>query len=428
MENAYSMLNISEDIQILATLVEKNLTKQFDIIDQKALYNQSKVLKAFKDYKVSQVHFNKTTGYGYDDAGREIIEKMYAQIFNAEDALVRVQFVNGTHAISTALYAMLMPNDTMLSITGMPYDTIKTVIGIDGYSELSLKNYGVKYAQIELIDNDFDYKKIGEYLNKNKVKLIEIQRSRGYSTRESLSIEKIEKVIKYIKNIDSSVIVMVDNCYGEFVDTKEPTDVGADLICGSLIKNMGGGLCETGAYIVGKKSCIDLCAQRLTCPGIGKECGATLDQNRNILQGLYMAPSVVKSALRTAIFTAKILEMLGYEVYPKFDEIRSDIIQTVVFNNKEKLISFIQGIQYASPVDSNVTALPWNMPGYTDQVIMAAGTFIEGASIELSADSPIRSPYIAYIQGGITYESAKLAICSAIQNMINNDKNKEARK
>ena len=427
MENAYSMLNISEDLQILATLVEKNLTKQFEIIDQKALYNQSKVIKAFKDNKISQVHFNKSTGYGYDDAGREAIERMYAQIFNTQDALVRVQFVNGTHAISTALYANLMPNDLMISITGTPYDTIKTVIGIDGDSELSLKKYGVIYDQIDLVNNDFDFEKIVEYLNKNKVKLVEIQRSRGYSTRDSLSIEKIEKVIKYIKNIDESVIIMVDNCYGEFVDTKEPTDVGADLICGSLIKNMGGGLCETGAYIAGKKKYIDLCAQRLTCPGIGKECGATMDQNRNILQGLYVAPSVVKSALKTAIFTAKLLEMLGYEVYPKYDEMRSDIIQTVVFNDKEKLISFIQGIQYASPVDGNVTALPWDMPGYSDQVIMAAGTFIEGASIELSADSPIRPPYIAYIQGGITYESAKLAVCSAVQNMINNnDKNKEA--
>lgn len=425
MNNAYSNLNISENIQILSTMIESKIKSIFDEIDTRALYNESKVMKVFKDNAVSQVHFNKTTGYGYDDIGRQTIEKMYAQIFNCEDALVRVQFVNGTHAISTVLYALLMPGDKLLSITGNPYDTIKTVIGIEGDSKLSLKNYGIKYDQIALLkDGNFDYEKIGKYLNENKVKLIEIQRSRGYELRKSIAIDDIQKVVEYIKKIDDSVIIMVDNCYGEFVETKEPTDVGVDVVCGSLIKNIGGGLCETGAYIAGKKMYIDLCAQRLTCPGIGKECGATLDQNRNMLQGLFVAPTVVANALKTAVFTACILEKMGYETYPKYFEERSDIIQTVKFNDKEKLIKFIQGIQYASPVDSNVTAYPWNMPGYTDQVIMAAGTFIEGASIELSADSPIRPPYVAYIQGGITYESAKLSICSAIQNMIDGEDKK----
>lgn len=436
MKNAYSMLDISQDLQVLIAIADKDISNQIEAITQKALYNQAKVIKAFKDNNVSQLHFNKTTGYGYGDVGRETIEKIYSQIFNTEDALVRVQFVNGTHAISTALYSLLMPGDMLLSITGTPYDTIKTVIGLEGESELSLKNYGVKYAQIDLLeDSNFDIESISSFLKKNKVKVIEIQRSKGYSTRKSLTIDKIRDVIEHIKKIDSSIVILVDNCYGEFVEIEEPTDVGADVICGSLIKNIGGGLCETGAYIVGKSKYINLCAQRLTCPGIGKECGATLDQNRNILQGLFVAPSVVSNALKTAVFTSYILSMLGYKVDPLFDQKRTDIIQTVQFDDEDKLISFIQGIQHASPVDSNVTATAWNMPGYTDKVIMAAGTFIEGASIELSADSPIRPPYVAYIQGGITYESAKLAICCAIQNMLNqskakneNSKDKEATK
>lgn len=418
MNNAYNMFNISKDVQIKAEESERKIENIFKELSDLALFNQAKVLKAFHDNKVAQIHFGKTTGYGYGDIGRETIETIYSQILKTEDALVRVQFVNGTHAISTALYALLMPGDILLSITGRPYDTLCQVIGIEE-SPLSLKNYGVKYEQINLLaDGEFDYNKIEEYVKNNKVKVIEIQRSKGYELRKSLYISDIEKVIKFIKAIDSSVIVFVDNCYGEFTEDREPTEVGADLICGSLIKNMGGGLCETGAYIAGKAEYIKLCAERLTTPGIGKECGATLGQNRNILQGLFMAPMIVCNALKTAVFAASLLEDLGFEAYPKYNEKRSDIIQAVKLGEEEKLVKFIQGIQYASPVDSHVTAYPWDMPGYSDQVIMAAGTFIEGASIELSADSPIRAPYVAYMQGGLTYESAKLAVCSAVQNMI----------
>lgn len=364
------------------------------------------------------MHFGKSTGYGYGDPGREVIEKIYAKIFNTEDSLVRVQFVNGTHAIATVLKALLMPGDELLAISGKPYDTLCEVIGIKE-SALSLKNFGVKYNQIDLKeDGNFNDEEIIDYIKKNKVKVIHIQRSKGYALRKSLYISDIEDIINKIRKVDQSVIVMVDNCYGEFVEDKEPTDVGADIVCGSLIKNIGGGLCETGAYIVGKKDLIKLCAETLTCPGIGKECGATLDQNRNILQGLFMAPSIVKNALKSAVFASGLLSNLGFEVYPKFDEKRSDIIQAIKLNDKDLLIKFIQGIQSASPVDSHVVPYPWNMPGYSDQVIMAAGTFIDGASIELSADSPIRPPYVAYMQGGLTYESAKIAICLAADKIL----------
>lgn len=418
MENSFELLGISNEIEKLSIKTEEKYKGNFEEISYIELYNQAKVLKAFKEAEVSQVHFTKTTGYGYDDIGRETIEKIYSKIFGTEDALVRVQFVNGTHTIATALEAMLLPGDKLLAITGKPYDTLCEVIGLTK-NKLSLMSYGVKYDQIDLKeDGNFDLPKIKEYLEKNKVKLIHIQRSKGYALRKALYIKDIEEVIKLIKSIDKDIIVMVDNCYGEFVEIKEPTEVGADIACGSLIKNIGGGLCETGGYIVGRKDLVELCSQKLTCPGIGKECGATLGQNRYILQGLFNAPSVVKSALHTAILAAGMMEELGFDVYPKANEKRGDIVQAIKLGDKEKLIKFIQGIQYASPVDSHVTPYPWDMPGYTDQVIMAAGTFIEGASIELSADSPIRDPYVAYMQGGITYESAKLAVCQAIQNMI----------
>lgn len=418
MENSFELLGISKKIETLSKHIEEKYKDAFENVSDIALYNQAKVLKAFKDAEISQVHFSKTTGYGYDDIGREAIEKIYAKIFGTEDSLVRVQFVNGTHTIATALQAMLLPGDKLLAITGKPYDTLCEVIGITE-NKLSLKSYGVLYDQIDLKeDGNFDLPKIKEYLENNKVKMIHIQRSKGYALRKALYIEDIEEVIKLIKSIDKDIIVMVDNCYGEFVDKREPTDVGADLACGSLIKNIGGGLCETGGYIVGRHDLIELCSEKLTCPGIGKECGATLGQNRYILQGLFNAPTVVKCALHTAILASGIMEELGFEVYPKADEKRGDIVQAIKLGDKEKLIKFIQGIQYASPVDSHVTPYPWDMPGYTDQVIMAAGTFIEGASIELSADSPIRAPYVAYMQGGITYESAKLAVCQAIENMI----------
>lgn len=418
MENSFELLGISKKIETLSKHIEEKYKDAFENVSDIALYNQAKVLKAFKDAEISQVHFSKTTGYGYDDIGREAIEKIYAKIFGTEDSLVRVQFVNGTHTIATALQAMLLSGDKLLAITGKPYDTLCEVIGITE-NKLSLKSYGVLYDQIDLKeDGNFDLPKIKEYLENNKVKMIHIQRSKGYALRKALYIEDIEEVIKLIKSIDKDIIVMVDNCYGEFVDKREPTDVGADLACGSLIKNIGGGLCETGGYIVGRHDLIELCSEKLTCPGIGKECGATLGQNRYILQGLFNAPTVVKCALHTAILASGIMEELGFEVYPKADEKRGDIVQAIKLGDKEKLIKFIQGIQYASPVDSHVTPYPWDMPGYTDQVIMAAGTFIEGASIELSADSPIRAPYVAYMQGGITYESAKLAVCQAIENMI----------
>ncbi|MEG2348476.1 MAG: methionine gamma-lyase family protein [Clostridia bacterium] len=418
MEKAYEMFNISEQLEKLTNETEKEVAEVYNDIQNTALFNQAKVLKAFQEFKVSTVHLGKTTGYGYDDAGREVIEKIYAKIFHTKDSLVRIQFVNGTHTIATVLRALLMPKETLLAISGRPYDTLCEVIGIE-QNPLSLKNYGVNYDEIALMeDGSFDFEKIEKYLKNNKVKLIHIQRSKGYSLRPSFKIDDIKKVVEKIKNIDKDVIIMVDNCYGEFVEKQEPTEVGVDIVCGSLIKNIGGGLCHTGGYIAGRKDLIDLCAQVLTCPGIGKECGATLDQNQNILQGLFIAPNVVKNALMSAVFAAALLEKMGYEVYPSAFEKRSDIIQAIKLNDKEKLIKFIQGIQYASPIDSYVTPYPWAMPGYSDEVIMAAGTFIQGASIELSADSPIRKPYVAYMQGGITYESAKLAILIALQKML----------
>lgn len=418
MNEAYKLFNISDKLISITEKSENNLKEEFSKIESIALYNQAKVLKAFNEARISQAHFGKTTGYGYNDIGREAIEKVYSSVFKSEDALVRVQFVNGTHAIATTLRGILMPGDTLLAITGTPYDTLCEVIGINKSSK-SLISYGIKYSQIDLLENDdIDIKSVLEYLKNNKVKAIHIQRSRGYALRRAFRISEIEEVIKKIREIDKEVIIMVDNCYGEFVEMKEPIEVGADVVCGSLIKNIGGGLCETGGYIVGRKDLIELCAVTLTCPGIGKECGATMGQNRNMLQGIFMASATVKNAMKSAILSAKIMEELGYETFPNSNAKRADIVQSIKFSNKKDLIKFIQGIQKASPVDSHVTPFPWEMPGYDSQVIMAAGSFIDGASIELSADSPIREPYVAYMQGGLTYESAKLAICSAIQNMI----------
>lgn len=420
MKEALKMYNISEKLINIVSESEIQLNEVFKEYENIALYNQAKVLKAFNEARISQAHFGKTTGYGYNDIGREAIEKVYASVFKADDALVRVQFVNGTHAIATTLQALLMPNDTLLAITGTPYDTLCEVIGIKE-SKKSLKSYGIKYDQIDLLENDdIDIKSVEEYLKNNKVKVIHIQRSRGYALRKAFRIEEIEEVVKAIRNVDKDVIIMVDNCYGEFVETKEPIEVGADIVCGSLIKNIGGGLCETGGYIVGREDLIELCAVTLTCPGIGKECGATMGQNRNMLQGIFMAPATVKNAIKSATLTAKIMEELGFETFPNSYAKRADIVQSIKFVSKEELIKFIQGIQKASPVDSHVTPYPWDMPGYDSQVIMAAGTFIDGASIELSADSPIREPYVAYMQGGLTYESAKIAICLAIQNILDN--------
>ena len=415
----YEELGISKEIIDLVNNAEKQLKKEFDNIDEICEYNSIKVLNAFQKNNISESHFNSTTGYGYDDLGRCAIEKVFANVLGAEDAIVRNQFVSGSHALTVALFAFLRPGDLMLSITGTPYDTLHEVIGIKE-NKSSLKSFGVKYDQIDLIDNDFDYKKIKTYLQENKVKLIEIQRSKGYSTRKSITIDSLEKVIKFIKDIDSNIIIMVDNCYCEFVATKEPTEIGADIIVGSLIKNLGGGIAPNGAYIAGRTDLIDLAGERLTLPGEGREVGPTLGINRSLLQGLYLAPSVVSSSLKTAVLTSKVLEDLGYKVEPKYNEERADIVQNIIFGNSKDLINYCAGIQSASPIDSFVKPTPADMPGYDDQVIMAAGTFTQGSSIELSCDGPIREPFIAYQQGSLTYNYGKLAIMKAATELLNN--------
>ena len=407
---------VKEDIIELSKKVEKEIKPQFEQIEENCEKNSLKVLKAFQDNRISEVHFGSTTGYGYDDIGRDTIEKVFAQVLGAEDALVRSQFISGTHALTVALFAFLRPGDTMLSINGKPYDTLDEVIGIVE-NKSSLKSYGINFEKIELIDNDFNYEEIQKTLNDKKIKLIEIQRSKGYANRKSISIEKVEKVIKAIREVDKDVIIMVDNCYCEFVGEKEPTEVGADVMVGSLIKNLGGGLAPNGAYIAGKKELVNLAAERLTAPGEGREVGPTLGINKSILQGLFFAPSVVASSLKTAVFTSKMLEELGYKTEPRFNEKRADIVQTIEFGNAQDLIKYCQGIQMGSPVDSNSVPEPWDMPGYTDKVIMAAGTFTQGSSIELSCDGPIREPYLAFQQGALTYEYGKLGVLKAISYM-----------
>lgn len=411
------MLKIKKEIIALCEESEKELYDQFKEIDIQCLKNSQEVINAFHKFQVSEAHFIETTGYGYGDLGRETIENIFADVLKGEDALVRNQFISGSHALTVALFACLRPNDLMLSISGLPYDTLHEVIGIKDNNS-SLKSYNIKYGQIDLVNDDFDYDKIKKYLTKNKVKLIEIQRSKGYSTRKSLSIKKLEKVIKEIRSIDKNVIIMVDNCYCEFVEDKTPLEVGADIIVGSLIKNLGGGIASNGAYIVGKKNLINLCAERLTLPGEGKEVGPTLGINKLILQGLYMAPSVVASSLKVALLTSKIAEKLDLQVEPSSSESRVDIVQNIIFNNEEELIKYVQGIQQASAIDSNVLALPSSMPGYDDKVIMASGSFTQGSSIEISCDGPIRPPYIAYQQGSLTYEYGKLAVLNAMSNIF----------
>ncbi|MBO5182871.1 MAG: methionine gamma-lyase family protein [Bacilli bacterium] len=405
------------DINNIIKNAENSIKEEFDKVDELCMKNSEKVLSAFKKNKISEAHFSSTTGYGYDDIGRDAIEKVFKDVLGSEDALVRSQFISGSHALTVALFAYLRPGDVMLSITGTPYDTLHEVIGIVPNNS-SLKSFGINYEQIELINNDFDYEKIKERLMKSKVKLIEIQRSKGYSTRKSISIKNIEKVVKIIREIDSDVIIMVDNCYCEFVEEKTPIEVGADIIVGSLIKNLGGGIAPNGAYIAGKSNLVNLAAERLTLPGEGREVGPTLGINKSILQGLFIAPSVVASALKTAILASKVLEDLGYKVEPRYNDNRVDIVQNIEFGNPDKLIKFCQGIQMGSPIDSFAVPEAWDMPGYTDKVIMAAGTFTQGSSIEISCDGPIREPYIAYLQGGLTYEYGKLAITSAVKNII----------
>ena len=414
----YEQFGIKKEIEELSFKVENEIKEQFTEIDRICEINSMKVLKAFQENGLSETHFNTSTGYGLDEPGRNIIEQIYASIFKAEDALVRAQLISGTHALAITLGALLRPGDTMLSISGEPYDTLQTVIGFgENPSPSSLKAYNINYEQIDLVDNNFDISKIVERVSKKDIKLIEIQKSIGYSTRKSLTISQIENVIKEIRKVNTEVIIMVDNCYGEFVEEREPIEVGADIVVGSLMKNLGAGIATSGAYIVGRKDLIKLCAERLTSPGIGKEIGPSLGQNTNFLKGLFFAPSVVASALKTAVFASKILEELGYNANPKYNEKRGDIVQTLIFNDKEKLIKFCQGIQSASPVDSFAIPEPGDMGGYEDKVIMAAGTFTEGSTIELSCDGPIREPYIAYMQGGLTYQYGKIGILKAISNM-----------
>lgn len=409
-------LGISKETLTFLDQEEETLKTIFKEIDKTCRYNSLKVLGAFHKYNVQEGFFNSTTGYGYNDYGRDNIEKIFAEVLDGEDAIVRSQFISGTHALTVALFAFLRPGDTMLSITGTPYDTLHEVIGIKPNNS-SLISYGIKYNQIDLLNNDFNYQEIREYLTNNKVKLIKIQRSKGYSTRKSITINQVEKAIKEIRKINKEVIIMVDNCYCEFVEKKTPLTVGADIIVGSLIKNLGGGIAPNGAYIAGKTKLVELAGERLTCPGEGREVGPTLGINKSFLEGLYLAPSVVASALKTAILTSIALSDLGYDVEPKYNDKRADIVQNIIFNDKEKLIKYIQGIQAASPIDSNSIPVPWDMPGYDDQVIMASGSFTQGSSIELSADAPIRPPYIAYQQGGLTYEYGRLGLARAIEEL-----------
>lgn len=402
------------DATKLVLEAELELKDEFKKIDDLCFRNSKKVLDAFHKNNVSEIHFSSTTGYGYNDIGREATENVFRDIFKAEDAIVRNQLVSGSHALNVTFFALLRPNDLLLSISGTPYDTLHEVIGIKE-NPSSLKSFGIKYDEIELVNNDFDYDKIIEYLKNNKPKVIEIQRSRGYSTRKSITIDKVKKVIEEIRKVDKDVIIMVDNCYCEFVNDVEPIEVGADICVGSLIKNLGGGIAPNGAYIVGRKDLIKLVGERLTLPGEGKDVGPTLGINRQFLQGIYSAPHVVSSSLKTAILAAYILEKLGYKVDPLYNEDRADIVEMITFNDPDKVIKFTQGIQAGSAIDASVLPIPDDMPGYDDKIIMASGSFTQGSSIELSCDGPLREPYIAYLQGGLTYEYGKLGIISAIE-------------
>ena len=417
-ENIYEEIGIDSEVYSFGEDIIKNLEGRFADIQKVAEYNQLKVLKALRNNRVAQRHFMQTSGYGYDDDGRDTLEKIYAEIFNAEDALVRPQITCGTHALNIALASQLRPGDELLSPVGKPYDTLEEVIGIRE-SLGSLAEYGITYRQVDLLeDGSFDYEGIKRAIN-DKTRLVTIQRSKGYQTRPTLSVSRIGELIKYIKSIKPDTICMVDNCYGEFVETIEPTDVGADMCVGSLIKNPGGGLAPLGGYIVGKKECIDRAAVRLTSPGLGREVGASLGVMQSFYQGLFLAPTVTASALKGAIFAANIYERLGFDVIPNSTESRHDIIQAVTLKTPERLIAFCKGIQAAAPVDSDVTPMPWDMPGYDAPVIMAAGAFVSGSSIELSADGPLKEPYAVYFQGGLTWEHAKVGILMSLQCLKN---------
>ena len=407
------MLEISEKVYNLKKQIDKDIKLELDKVDEIIFKNSQKVLNAFIEEQVSETDFNMTTGYGYGDIGREKIEKVYANIFHAEAALVRNQFISGSHALTVCLFSLLRPNDTLLSITGKPYDTLDEVIGIKD-NPSSLKSFSINYEQIDLVNNEFDEKKIIERLSASFVKVVEIQRSKGYSTRKSMSIEQIEKIIKTIKNVSPNTTIMIDNCYCEFVSTKEPTDVGADVVVGSLIKNLGGAIASNGAYIVGKKELINLCAERLNLPGEGIDVGPSLGANKSILQGLYLSLNAVSASLKTAIFTSRLFELLGYNVEPQYNDERVDIVQNIYFGNEEDMINYATGIQKSSPIDSNAVVEKSDMPGYADKIIMASGSFTQGSSIELSCDGPIRSPYIIYQQGSLSYEYGLLSVMSAV--------------
>lgn len=409
------MLKIDKNIERIVNTEEQNLKDIFNKIDDQTLKNSKKVLDSFHKHNLSSNDLYGTNGYGYNDIGRDKIDSIFADIFNAESGLVRNQFISGSHAITIVLQALLRPNDTLLSITGTPYDTLHEVIGIKDNNS-SLISYGVNYKEIDLIDNDFDYESIKEELN-NNIKVIHIQRSRGYSTRESLDIKKVEKVIKLIKDINKDIIIFVDNCYCEFVEDLSPIEVGADIMVGSLIKNLGAGIATNGAYIVGNKNLVDLCAERLTLPGEGREVGPSFEANRMFLLGLYFAPSVVSSALKTSILTSKVLEKLGYKVSPKYNDIRCDIVQLIYFNNEDEIIKYAEGIQSSGPIDSYVKPIPSDMPGYDNKIIMASPSFTSGSSIELSADGPLRKPYVLYQQGALSYEYGKLALINTLSQM-----------
>ena len=398
--------------------VDKKIEKYLKKIDELEAYNSKLVLDAFRKFQVSESDFQATTGYGYGDTGRDKIEKIFAYILDAEKALVRSQFISGTHALTTTFFGLLRPNDTLLAITGKPYDTLDEVIGIKENNS-SLASFGIKYHQIDLLDNDFNYQEIASYLKENPCKVIEIQRSIGYSTRDAISIEKIERVVKLIKSIQSDAIIMVDNCYTEMTSVKTPLSVGCDIIVGSLIKNLGGGIAPNGAYVAGRADLVELVAERLTVPGQGSEVGPSLGINKQILQGLYMAPSVVASSLKTNIFASCLLEELGYETKPHYCEEKNDIVLSIIFNNPQKLISFVASIQEMSAIDSFSRPIPADMPGYQDQIIMASGSFIQGSSIEISCDGPIRPPYIAYLQGSLTYQYGRLAVIHAVESLEN---------
>ena len=411
------MENINEKLFEILNNSDEDLKKEFKKIGILCEKNSLKVLNAFRNNQISEMHFNSTTGYGYNDYGRDTIEKVYAEVLGCEDALVRNQFISGTHALTVALFGLLRPNDIMLSISGKPYDTLDSVIGIQDNNS-SLKSFGVLYKQVELDNDEFNIQAITEEILKETPKIVYIQRSKGYSTRKSIDVYKIEKIVKIVKDINKDIIVVVDNCYCELVEEKTPVEVGADIIVGSLIKNLGAGIASNGAYIAGRKDLVELIAERLTVPGQGKEVGPSLGANKELLKGIFMAPSVVAASLKTAVLTSYLMEKLGYDVEPKFNDSRVDIVQNIIFKDREKLIKYCQAIQSNSAIDSYASPEPSDMPGYTDQIIMASGSFTQGSSIELSCDGPLREPFIAYQQGSLTYEYGKIAVINAVNSIL----------